>query len=97
MKLVTLLVVATMALIGCLVWTAPISATPQLLTDAKKQGLPAQNCQYCHVSQMPKKDTYKPEDLNERGKWLLTSKSEHQAKDVKADWLKQYPGGAEQK
>ena len=96
MKPVTLLIAAAAAFAAFL-WTAPISATPQLLTDAKKQGLPAQNCQYCHVSQMPQKGTFKPDDLNERGKWLLTSKSEHQAKNVQADWLKQYPGGAEQK
>jgi hypothetical protein len=96
MKPGTPLIAAAAAFVGFL-WTAPISATPQLLTDAKKQGLPAQNCQYCHVSQMPQKGTFKPDDLNERGKWLLTSKSEHQAKNVQADWLKQYPGGAEQK
>ena len=96
MKTVTLLIAAAATFVGGL-WAAPISATPELLMGAKKQGLPAQNCQYCHVSQMPQKGTFKPDDLNDRGKWLLTAKSEHQAKAVNADWLKQYPGGAEQK
>jgi hypothetical protein len=76
---------------------APAAATPQLLTESKKAGMPAQNCQYCHVSKLPKKDSYKPEDLNDRGKWLMTEKDKQNAKGVKADWLKQYPGGKEQK
>ena len=90
------LVVASAALVGS-VWTTQADATPELFAEARKQGLPAQNCQYCHVSQMPQKDRYKPEDLNDRGKWLMTTKTTQQAKDVKADWLGQYPGGREQK
>ena len=62
-----------------------------------KRGLPAQNCRYCHVSRAPQKDSYKPEDLNDRGKWLMTAKDKQGAKDVKADWLREYPGGKEQK
>ena len=54
-----------------------------------KRGLPAQNCRYCHVSRAPQKDSYKPEDLNDRGKWLMTAKDEQGAKDVKADWLRE--------
>jgi hypothetical protein len=92
MNRMTLLVAASAALAGCM-WTAPSSATPELFSEAMKQGLPAQGCQYCHVSQMPQKGTYKPEDLNDRGKWLMTTKDKQQAKDVKAEWLKQYPGG----
>jgi len=96
MNRMTLLVGASAMLAGCM-WTAPSSATPELFSEAVKQGLPAQNCQYCHVSQMPQKASYKPEDLNDRGKWLMTTKDKQQAKDVRADWLKQYPGGKEQK
>jgi hypothetical protein len=70
----------------------PAEATPQMLTQAKAAGLPAQNCQYCHTVAMPKKDTFKPDDLNDRGKWLMTEKDKQKAKDVKADWLKNYPG-----
>lgn len=75
----------------------PTLATPQLFTKAKEKGHPAKNCQYCHVSKMPKKDTFKPDDLNERGQWLLTEKDKHRAKAADVDWLKDYPGGKEQK
>jgi hypothetical protein len=83
-----------------ILWTISAShagATPQLFTDAKQAGMPAQNCQYCHVSKMPKKEGFKPDDLNERGKWLLSERDKQAAKDIKADWLKSYPGGKEQK
>ena len=96
MKSIMRVVVASAALVGSL-WTTAADATPELFAEARKQGLPAQNCQYCHVSQMPQKDRYKPEDLNARGQWLMTTKNKQQAKDVKADWLGQYPGGKEQK
>jgi hypothetical protein len=96
MTRITRLVTASAAVAGCL-WAAPTSATPELFSEAAKQGLPAKNCQYCHVSAMPQKPTYKPDDLNDRGKWLLTTKDKQHAKDVKADWLGQYPGGKEQK
>ncbi len=96
MKRMTLLVAASAVLAECL-WTASTSATPELLSEATKQGVPARNCQYCHVSQMPQKDRYKPDDLNDRGKWLMTEKDKQRANDVKADWLKQYPGGKDPK
>jgi hypothetical protein len=73
--------------------TFPAEATPQMLSQAKGAGLPATNCQYCHTAAMPKKDTFKPDDLNERGKWLLSEKDKQKAKDVKGEWLKNYPGG----
>ena len=72
---------------------APAAATPQLFSESKQSGMPAQSCQYCLVSSLPRKDTYKPADLNERGKWLVIEKEKRKAKDVKADWLKGYPGG----
>jgi hypothetical protein len=75
----------------------PAAATPQLFSEAKKEGMPVQSCQYCHVSKLPKKESFKPDDLNERGKWLAAEKDKQKAKDVKADWLKSYPGGKEQK
>ena len=73
--------------------TLPAAASPQLVGKAKSAGMPAQNCQYCHVSAMPKKETYKADDLNERGKWLTAEKDKRKAKDVDAGWLKEYPGG----
>ena len=72
-------------------------ATPDMVAKVKQAGYPAQNCQYCHVSAVPKKDTYKPEDLNERGKWLVEEKTKQNATAVNLDWLKNYPGGKEQK
>jgi hypothetical protein len=67
------------------------------LHGEQEGGLPAQSCQYCHVSKMPKKDSFKADDLNDRGKWLVGEKDKQKAKEVKADWLKAYPGGREQK
>ena len=72
-------------------------ATPEMVAKVKQAGYPAQNCQYCHVSALPKKDTYKPEDLNDRGKWLVAEKTKQSATAVNLDWLKNYPGGKEQK
>jgi hypothetical protein len=76
---------------------SPAVARPSLIANAKEKGYPAKNCQYCHVSPLPKKDSFKPEDLNERGKFLLIEKDKHKAKDIDVDWLKDYPGGKEQK
>jgi hypothetical protein len=78
--------------IGSMVAGPAVAGAP-LIGKAKEKGYPAKSCQYCHVSTMPKKDTYKPEDLNERGKWLMSEKDKQKAKDVKAEWLKNYPGG----
>ena len=77
--------------------SAPATADPRMVKEARDAGLPAQNCQYCHVSKVPKKETFKPDDLNERGKWLLSEKDRLKSKEVNADWLKSYPGGKEQK
>jgi hypothetical protein len=77
--------------------TTPALATPALLAKAKEKGYPAQNCQYCHVSKLPKKDAFTPDDLNERGKWLTTEKDKQKAKAVDVETLKTYPGGKEQK
>ena len=68
----------------------PAAATPQLFTEAKKAGLPAKNCQYCHTVATPKKETYKPEQLNDRGKWLVAEKDNQKATDIKSSWLKNY-------
>lgn len=87
-KLVSL---ASMALLTA-VAAAPAAATPQMVKQAKDAGFPAQNCQYCHVAAMPKKEGFKPDDLNERGKWLLSEKEKQKAKDVKPEWLKNYTG-----
>jgi hypothetical protein len=65
--------------------------------QAKDLGYPAQNCLYCHTEKLPKKDTFKVEQLNDRGKWLMAEKDKNKAKEVDLKWLKDYPGGNEQK
>jgi hypothetical protein len=70
---------------------------PQYIKAAKDQGLPAQNCQYCHTMAMPKKETFKPEELNERGKFLVEEMKKRNATAVDPAWLKEYPGAKEQK
>jgi hypothetical protein len=72
-------------------------ATPKMLADAKKAGVPATNCQYCHSETAPKKDTFKPETLNERGKFLMTDKQTRNLKDVDVGKLKESKGGTEKK
>ena len=64
---------------------------------AKEKGYPARSCQYCHVSAMPKKEAFKPDDLNDRGTWLMAEKDRQKAKAIDVEWLKSYPGGKEQK
>ena len=86
-----LVALASMAVLSMAV-TIPAGATPQLVKQAKDAGFPAQNCQYCHTVAVPKKEGFKREELNERGKWLLTEKDQQKAKEVKAEWLKNYPG-----
>jgi hypothetical protein len=75
-----------------LICQGPAAADPKMVADAKKAGLPAQNCQYCHSTALPKKETFKAEELNERGKWLVEEKTKRNAKTVDAAWLKEYKG-----
>jgi hypothetical protein len=87
---------SVMAAVGVAVlWAAasPAHATPQLFSEAKSSGMPVKNCQYCHMSPLPKKETFKPEDLNQRGKWLLGEQTKTKSPNVNAEWLKNYPGG----
>lgn len=72
-------------------------AKPAWVKAAKEKGYPAANCLYCHTEKMPKKDTFKVEELNDRGKWMMAEKDKRKAKEIDLDWLKDYPGGKEQK
>jgi hypothetical protein len=72
-------------------------ATPQLFVEAKKAGMPAKNCQYCHTVAMPKKEDFKPDELNDRGKFLLTDMQQRKLKTPDTQKLKDFPGGKEQK
>ena len=65
-------------------------ATPQMLTAAKKAGIPAANCQYCHTEAVPKKETFKPEALNARGKFLLDDMQKRNLKEPDPAALKGY-------
>lgn len=73
-----------------------LSAKPLWVKKAKELGYPAENCLYCHAEKLPKKDKAK-EQLNDRGKWLLAEMGKQKAKEVDLEWLKNYPGGKEQK
>jgi hypothetical protein len=66
------------------------SATPPILAEAKKAGLPATNCQYCHTEAMPKKDTFKPDALNDRGKFLMSDMQKRNATTPDLKALKEY-------
>jgi hypothetical protein len=83
----------TTVLFVLVAFVAPALAGAPMMVKAKQAGYPAQNCQYCHVSKLPKKEDFKPEDLNERGKWLADQKQKQSAKEVNVEWLKDYPGG----
>lgn len=77
--------------------TTPALGSPPMLVKAKEKGYPAQNCQYCHVSKLPKKETFTAQDLNERGKWMVADKDKQKAKAADVESLKSFPGGKEQK
>ncbi len=70
-----------------------VMAKPMFVKKAKDLGFPAKNCMYCHTVALPKKDTFKPDQLNARGKWLLDQKAKKKAPEVQVEWLKDYPGG----
>jgi len=89
---VTIAAVASGAFLSALT-TVPAFATPQMVSQAKKAGFPAQNCQYCHSVAMPKKEGFTPDELNDRGKWLLSEQKKQGSKDIKVEWLKSFPGG----
>ena len=83
MRLVTRSIVGA-ALLSLTLPVGSSWATVQMLTEAKKAGMPAKNCQYCHGSTLP--------TLNERGQWLASEKKKQSAQAVDVDWLKTYPG-----
>jgi hypothetical protein len=59
-----------------------------LQKKAKELGIPSvQNCQSCHVDKMPKKDSFK---VNEMGQWLIDQKAARKAKEIDPAWLKEY-------
>ena len=72
-------------------------ANPEMLMDAIKAGLPAKNCQYCHTEATPVKETFKPDALNDRGKFVRTDMQARKLKAADMQKLKEFPGGTQQK
>ena len=72
-------------------------ASPKTLADAKKAGFPTTSCQYCHTEALPKKETFTPASLNERGKFLLEDEQKRNLKAPDPAALKNYSGGADKK
>jgi hypothetical protein len=66
---------------------APARATLEMQTKAKKAGIAAANCQYCHNEKLPRKGA---STNNDRGKWLVAQKEAKQAKEIDVAWLKEY-------
>ena len=89
--------VSVAAVVLSLVPVSGAWATSQMLADAKKAGMPAKNCQYCHTQATPKKESFKPDELNDRGKFLMTDMQTRNFKKVDIQKLKDFPGGKEQK
>jgi hypothetical protein len=87
MKFAVLVVIGGIAMV--LLGVGATFATAPMLSAAKKAGLPANNCQYCHTEAAPKKDTFKPEALNDRGKLLLSDMRERNLKAPDFEKLKQ--------
>jgi hypothetical protein len=55
---------------------------------AKELGIASvQNCQSCHVDKLPKKDSFK---VNQMGQWLVDQKAARKAKEIDVAWLKEY-------
>ena len=78
-----------------LVWTGWVAlsgtsaADMEIQKQAKAAGVAVDNCQYCHVDKLPKKDA---NDVNDRGKWLVAEKDKRKAAKVDGAWLKDYKG-----
>ena len=76
-------------------WIGSAHATKETQSEAKKDGYPAKNCLYCRTQKLPKQDTFKPEELNDRGKFLVKDMEDRKAKTPDVGKLKDFPGGKE--
>lgn len=72
----------------------PANATMKMQKAAKKAGIEAKNCLYCHNEKLPKKDAF---TNNHRGEWLLAQKEERKAEEIDVAWLKDYVEPEEKK
>ena len=86
---------ATVIGLGALMFGSGVDAgtafgTPQMLVEANKAGVPAKSCQYCHTQAAPKKETFRPDELNDRGKFLLADMKERNLKAPDIAKLEEY-------
>jgi len=66
-------------------------ATPDMIAKLKQMGVQdAKNCQFCHTEALPKKATFKPEALNDRGKFLLEDMQKRSLKAADLQKLKEF-------
>lgn len=66
----------------------PAGAGTPMQKKAKELGIASvQNCQSCHVDKLPKKDSFK---VNEMGQWLVDQKQARKAAEIDVAWLKDY-------
>ena len=85
------------AMVALLVWcgwvglTATSTANMDIQKQAKAAGVDAKNCQFCHTVALPKKGEGQNQ-LNDRGKWLVSQKDAKKAEKVDGAWAKDYPG-----
>lgn len=80
------------AAVGVFVATSLLAAGSEagvpMQKKAKELGIASvQNCQSCHVDKMPKKDSFK---VNEMGQWLIDQKQARKAKEIDVSWLKEW-------
>ena len=80
--------VAVASLFVAGVLAAPAEAGAPMQKKAKELGITSvQNCQSCHADKLPKKDSFK---VNEMGQWLVDQKEAKKAKEIDVAWLKEY-------
>ena len=82
-----LVLIAGAAALVCGLVPGPAWATLEMQKQAKAAGATVTGCMDCHTAKMPKKDSA---DLNDKGKWLVTQKTEKKAEKVDGAWLKDY-------
>jgi hypothetical protein len=59
--------------------------SPAMLVKAKGKGYPAQNCQYCHVSKVPKKEAFTRGRAERAWQVIVSEKEKAKAKEIDLD------------
>jgi hypothetical protein len=63
-------------------WPTCASTEARMVTRAKQLGPPAQNCRYGHTTMVPRKETFKVQDVHERGRWLAEGTTRRNAREI---------------